>query len=210
MLLLFKPAVTLPAASLGIVLGLSGAGSGVTATLTTNIGLTAPTSIELRVNVTPDIHLGLVGIPVGFKSGVANIPLQIGINSKGGFGEVATPAILMGLSGTVGSFFDGGNVTLGTALGLSGNAAPSVNATPTIKLGITGTPTVSDGTVTPTATTGIVLGVTGSGFFANQAIADITFDLNGTGATQAPPTVTIASMALTFEADSMRMFFRKK
>lgn len=210
MLLLFKPAVGSPAAAIGITCGLVAAGSLATAAIGISLTLNAPTSIELQVTAVPDIHFGLSGISIGFLTRTASVGMQLGIQAAGGFGGTASPSILMGLSGTVGSFFDGGAVTLGTVFGLSGATAPSVAASLPINFAIVGVPTITGGTVTPSASTGIVLGLAGMPILVGRATADIALTVNGVGVILAPPPVTIASMALSFESDTMRLFFRKK
>lgn len=197
MLLLFKPAVAVTAANIGIVLGLAAAGSVATANLGISIGLNAPTSIELMVSGTPDIHFGLTGISVGFLSGTANLSTALGITAGGGFGEHAAPDIKIGLAGTVGSFFDGGAVATSITFGLSGSATPTAAAAIPVQLGLSGVANVSGGTVTPTSNIPLNFGLMGAAGFVDRATADLVMTLNGTGVVGAVviPSETIAHIS---------------
>ena len=205
LLLLKSPASGAAAASLGLTLGLS-AIAGTTANLGITLGLTPPESIELNVFVTPDIKFGVSAISSGFLTRSATLDTQLNLLPVGGYGASPTMTLLMGLSGTVGSFLQA-NATPGITCGLTANPASPGAATLDTVLTISGAPMVSGGTVTPTAvlthTLGLSAALTGLGF----ATTDILMDLTGTPIAKVPNLAT--NMRLSFEADEIRLIFRR-
>ena len=206
MLLLLRGVVSgATAATLGLSLGLSGV-AGTTATLSTQVGLTQPTTVELNVFASPDIKIGLTGIPVGFLSRSATLDSQLGLAAVGGFGQIPTLTLTLGLSGTVGSFLQGlANPAITHGLSASGTISGASNLR--TFLALSGSPTVSGGTVTPSASTGLQLSLAGTAVLSTQSILDITHDLTGAGITKVPNLAT--DMRLSFETDEIRLFFRK-
>lgn len=207
MLLLLRSAVGgAVTANLGIAFGLA-AVPGTTANLGIQMGLAAPTSVELNIFNTQDLHFGLTSIPVGFLTRSANVDAHLDLIATGGFGEHAAFGIQMGLAGTVGSSFTSA-ANLGIAMGLTGALASSNTAIQGLKLDLSGAPTISGGTLTPTANLGFTLGlVAGPVALGSQANLDMTFAL------QSAPSTSVLNLAtemrLSFSADEIRLFFRK-
>lgn len=205
LLLLKSPAAGTAAATLGLTLGLS-AIPGTTATLGISASLTTPTAVEVNLFGIQDIHLGLVGIPVGFLTRSASFDTQLGMVATGGFGVSPVMDITLGLSGTVGSFLQS-TATPGIALGLTGAAVTPSSAILTTVLGLSGAPEVSGGTLTPSATAGLQLSLAGSPVIGASSIVDATLGLTGIPAIKIPNLAT--EMRLSFTTDEIRLFFRK-
>lgn len=207
LLLLKSPASGIAAATCSLSLGLS-AVAGATATLSLIAGLTPPESVELNVFVTPTLNLGLTAIPVGFLTRSSTVSLQLPLAATGGFGSPVNLSLALGLSGTVGSFLQG-TATETLVLGLTGAGANPGVATLSAQLGLIGAPTVSGGTLTPTASLPLTLSLAGVPVMISGAIVDMTLALQGTGIASIPLINQAVGMRLTFEADEIRTFFRK-
>lgn len=208
MLLLFKAAPAgVAAGTLGITFGLSGI-AGTTGTADIHFGLSPITSIELNVFGTADIHFGLSGIPLGFLTRAGTVDTQLNLAGFGGFGDTRTVGIVLGLSGTIGTTLQGNGV-LGINLGLSANGIPSGAGVLRTILGLTGTPTISGGTITPTGSVGISMDLVAIPVMVANALADLTLDLQGVGVLAIPFENQARTMRLSFSADEIRTFFRK-
>lgn len=206
MLLLLKSVVSgAAAATLGLTLGLSGI-AGTTATLTINAGLTPPESVELNVFATPDIHVGLSGISSGFVSNSAVLTTNLNLPALGGFTASPTLSLLLGLSGTVGGTLQG-NASAGITCGLTGGLYALPSATETIVCGLTGIPTLSGGTLTPTASIPLTLSLSGQSVMIDAAICGLVLNLTATGQYAIPTLAT--QMRLSFSSDEIRTFFRR-
>lgn len=203
LLLLRSVASGAAAASLGITLGLS-AVAGTTATLNVTLGLTPPESIELNVFATPDIHFGLSGISSGFVSNSAILDTHLNLPAMGGFTASPTLGILIGLSGTVGGTLQG-NASADIHCGLTGSLQVVPGATQTIVCGLAGTPTVSGGTLTPTANVDLIFTLAGQPVSLSAALCDLKLDLAAAGQFAIPTLAT--QMRLTFSSDEIRTFF---
>lgn len=210
MLLLLRGAAPIaPAANFGIVFGLS-AIPGVTANFDIHMDLVPPTAVEVLLTAKFDIKFGLLAIPIGYVSRSANLDTHLGLNAIGGFGERANLGIKFGMTATVGTSFNG-QANFDTVFGLTASPTVVTGIAPLdIKFGLSGAPSISGGTLTPTTNLEINLDMAASPRFVDRANLDITMNLNGTAVIAAPPPVTIASMALSFESDTLRLFFRKK
>lgn len=209
MLLLLRTLATgVAAATLGIGLGLTASGSGTSATLGISLGLTPPEAVELQVTDVQGIQFGLVGIPLGFTVASATVKASCTLGGRGGFGASPTIPLNLGLSGTVGSFFDGGNTTLGIAHGLSAPAVQITAAAPAISLGLRGTPIISGGTISSAANLPLKFDLAAVSNLGTVGILVTQMDLSAEGVSLVISTVE--SMILTFAADDVRMFFRKK
>lgn len=210
MLLLLRTLATgAAAATLGIGLGLAAAGSGSSATLGISLGLTPPESIELQVTDLPGIQFGLTGIPLGFNVASATLHTGCGLTGRAGFGATPTIPLNLGLSGTVGSFFDGGNTTLAITQGLTAAAVQASSANPAISLGLRGTPIITGGTISTAANLPLLLNLAGNSTFLGTNGFLVT-QMNLTAEAVSFVGSTVESMILTFAADDIRMFFRKK
>lgn len=208
MLLLFKAAPAgVAAATLGIGFGLSGI-AGTQASLGVVVGLTPPESIELNVFVTPDIHFGLSAISLGFLTRTASLSTVLDLAPQGGFGSSPTLGILMGLSGTMGSFLQG-TATPAITMGLTANLATQATATLRTNLSIAGSPTISGGTISTAATHTIQMSLNGAPIFVDQTSLDIDLDASATGVIVIPFENQARTMRLSFSADEIRTFFRK-
>lgn len=208
MLLIFKQAASgVAAGTLGIAFGLSGV-AGTTGKADIHLGLPDITSIEINVFGIADVHFGLVGIPIGFLTRTGTLDTRLDLMGFGGFGDTRALDIVFGLSGTVGSTLQG-NGTLGINLGLSASLIPSGIGTLTTVLGLSGSPTISGGTITPTGSAGISLRLTAIPVMAMNGLADISLDLDGLGTALTPIDSQATQMRLTFSADQIRTFFRK-
>jgi hypothetical protein len=207
LLLLRSPPSGTPAAVVAIGLGLAAFGSTTTASVGTSFGLTL-SSIEINVSADVGFANKLTGISVGFLSAPATaIPIAFGLPAGGGFGAVTQLTTLFGLSGTIGTTLQG-TATPAISFGLP--AAPSIvtSANPRITLALAGSPiTVSGGTITPTAVAGITLSLNGFAIPLATAVCDIATDISGTPITSVLNLAT--QMRLSFEADEIRLFFRK-
>lgn len=205
LLLLKSPASAAAAATCSLGLGLS-AVAGTTATLTLVAGLTPPESVELKVFVTPTLNLGLTAIPVGFLTRTAIASLQLSLAAAGGFGSPTNLSLLLGLSGTVGSTLQGTAIET-LVLGLTSAGTNPAIGTLTAQLGLTGAPTISGGTVTPSASLPLVLSLAGVPVMVSTAICDLTTTLTGDGGSKVPNLAR--DMRLSFSSDETRLFFRK-
>jgi len=206
MLLLLKSAASgVAAASLGISLGLSGI-AGTTATLDIHAGLTPPESVELNIFGTPDVHFGLSGISSGFVSNSATLDSNLSLNAFGGFGSSPTLSLLLGLSGTVGGTLQG-NAVAGILHGLTGALSVLPSATETILCGLTGTPTLSGGTLTPTGSVAITLTLSGQAVATATAVCGTQLNLSATG--QYAILTLATQMIVSFSTDEIVTFFRK-
>lgn len=208
LLLLRSPPTGLAAASLGIALGLTAAGSGVSANLGIAFTLVPPESIEIQLVGLNSVNFGLSGIPIGFQAGNATLGMVFGLGARGGFGASPSIPITMGLSGTVGSFFDGqGSVTI--THGLTGAPVTLTAANVGMQLGLTGTPIISGGTISSAANLATTLGLTSASHsIGTTALLAMLFTLSGSAIVETASLVE--SMTLTFESDLVRTFFRNK
>jgi hypothetical protein len=208
LLLLRSPPTGLAAASLGITLGLTATGSGTSATLGITLGLTPPESIEMQLTGVCGITFGLSGVPIGFQAGAATPGIVMGLAARGGFGGSPTIPINLGLSGTVGSFFDGiGTVTI--THGLTAFPVIVAGASLGITLGLSGAPIISGGTISGAANLATNLDLTNTSHaLGTSGLLALTLGLRGSAFAETASTVE--SMALTFESDSVRTFFRKR
>jgi len=181
LLLLRSPPSGVAAANLGINLGLSGI-AGPLASLGLTLGLTPPESVELNITGASDIHFGISAISTGFVSRTATVDILTGLSASGSFSASPTLGIALGLSGTVGSFLQN-SATLGILCGITGQVTALPTAVLGTILGLSAFPTgISGGTVTPSATVGIALGVnTASAVFAEDGTLFLSLDLTASG-----------------------------
>jgi hypothetical protein len=209
MLLFFRGAsATLTASIIGVGT-VAATGSQVTASCLGTGLFTAPTSIEFQVSGSC-LGTGLVtAISSGFLSRTAFVDGTGLVSAFGGYGETATITGTGLVSATVGSFFDGGAVSV-TGTG-SVTAAGSFGDIPLFIGGsgsVTGIPTITGGTITVSATAqGIGLCSASMPLLIEQA------SLMGTGTVTATGETAVTSLAtdmrLSFESDEIRLFFRK-
>jgi hypothetical protein len=208
MLLLLKAAPTgVAAATLGLGFGLSGI-AGTQASLGVVIGLSAPNSVEVNVFGIQDIHFGLNAISVGFLTRNANLSTALDLTPEGGFGASPTIGILMGLSGTVGTFLQG-TATPAITMGLTANLASPSSASLTTVFTIAGSPTISGGTISTAATHTIQMTLNGAPLFVDRSSLDMDLGLTGIGILAIPFESQARTMRLSFSADEIRTFFRK-
>jgi len=208
LLLLRSPPTGLAAASVGLTLGLAASGSGTSASLGITLGLTPPESIEIQLIGLDTLTFGLTGIPVGFQSSTATFTSVCGLAARGGFGSTPTIPVNLGLSGTVGSFFDGiGTVTI--THGLTGPAAILTGANVGLILGLAGSPIISGGTISSAANLATNLDLS-SASHALGTTSLLAMTLGLTGSAFSETASIVESMTLNFESDSMRVFFRKR
>lgn len=205
MLLLLRSAAGPVSANAGINFGVNGI-AGPTAAAGIAFNVPAPTSIELNVFAGAKINFLTGGIPVGYLAGAGATGFNFDVTGFGGFGFVARADITFGVAGTVGTTLQGiGNAS--TNLDATGAAAAKTTAGVSLFLNLTGSATISGGTLTPSGTTAMSLTVNGSAVLNTPAIADFHLVVQGTGF---PDVVGLATdMRLTFECDSIRTFFRK-
>jgi hypothetical protein len=208
MLLLLKTAAGgAVSANLGINFGLSSV-SGPQASLGLLISLQSPTSVELQVTNTQDIHFGLTSISAGFLTRSATVDAHLDLGSTSGYAETSNLGITFGLSGTVGSTLQG-IASPGISFGLTGSLQSIHSAALTTNLGIAGAATISGGTVNVAASIGLQLNLATAPVMTSVASADMDLDLHGIGLALTPTTSQVATMRLTFEADQIRTFFRR-
>jgi hypothetical protein len=208
MLLLLKGAQSgIAAATLGIGFGLSGI-AGTTASLGVVIGLTPPEAVEANIFVTPDIHFGLSAISTGFLTRTASLSTTLDLAPRGGFGASPTLGILMGLSGTVGTFLQSTAIP-GITMGLTASLASPATASLSTVFTIAGSPTISGGTVSTAATHTIQMSLNGAPIFVGRASLDMDLNLTGIGTLAIPFENQARTMRLTFECDQIRTFFRR-
>lgn len=181
MLLLLRSAPSgVAAASLGINLGLSGI-AGPVASLGLSLDLTPPNSVELNVTATPDIHFGISAISSGFLSRTASVDITHGLTAAAAFIDTPTVGIVFGLSGTVGSFLQN-SATFAITFGVTGQVSAAPTAVLNTVLGLSGAPIISGGTITPTASVAMALGIaTPTAVFAANGACSINFTLTATG-----------------------------
>lgn len=178
MLLLFQ-AASGTAATAGIRVGLTAvATASVTFALT--VGLSPPTSAELHVSVTPNITIGLNGNNIPTSNGIAALNHSVNLTALPGFAADSTFTHVFGLSGTVGSFFDG-EATFTNVLGLAADASPLSDATFDITASLAGLPEVSGGTIDSAATANVVLDLSMLPGFTDSVAADLHININAAG-----------------------------
>lgn len=209
MLLLFKGASATLTATIAGIGAVVASGSTVSATCAGVGTLNAPNSIELMVSVNCAGVGGVLAIPQGFLTRTALVDGQGNVVSFGGFGSIITVAGIGGVTATVGSFFDGGVLTIngvGTAIG-TGRPVPP--ATLIAGLGnLTAIPIISGGTISSAAQINGLGGISASfPVLAASVIANGQGDVQGTGGLAIP--ILATQMRLSFAADEIRLFFRK-
>lgn len=208
MLLIFRGVPATLTATVAGIGGIIASGSTVSATVGGIGAVNAPTSIELQVFATVQGTGTITAIPQGFLTRTATVDGTGSIAAFGGFGDVLAVAGLGGVTATVGSFFDGG------ALSISGSGAVSAAgqfASTALVAGVgavSAVPTISGGTLSLSAT------VAGRGDFAvSRPVLSALAIVDGSGGIQAAGSLAIPTLAtqmrLSFSADEMRLFFRK-
>jgi len=207
MLLLLKTPITATAASLGIGFGLTAAGSGVTTTVGIQFGLTPPESIEFNITDLSSLRLGLSGIGQSFQARTAVPGITCGLTAIGGFGSSPTLPLTFGLSGTVGTVFQG-HASLDITQGISGSLSALGSAVSTLQLTLNGTPIISGGVLSSAGILDTHLDVATTYTLGANAPVTLNFGLAATG--QVSAATLVESMIVTFERDSIRTFFRKK
>lgn len=208
MLLLFKPAVAATQANLGLNLGLSGT-TGISATIGFTVDVVAPTSIELMVVDIQDIRIGLVGISSGFLSRTANLTLNADMTARGGYGANASLSTQYGLSGTVGSFFDGIG-SLGITFGISGDGGSRASASSIgMVLGLAGAPTISGGTLNASANVSTIFALSGAAGMTERASIAMHYEITGVGTgSVAPPPPSPTINHIRFDAEPDHITFK--
>jgi hypothetical protein len=162
--------------------------------------------IELNVFGAAAVKIGVSGIPIGFLTSSGNASISVTTTGFGGFGFLARGDIRFNVTGTVGSTLQGIGIASLTFTD-AGAGRIQTPASASTRLDVAGTPSLSGGTLTPAGSTGITLTVGGSAGFSETALADIQFDVQGTGF---PEIVGLATqMRLSFSCDEIRTFFRK-
>jgi len=152
MLLLFKGAPAAVTATIAGIGAVAAAGSTVSATIAGVGQLNAPTSIELMISATCAGVGGVVGISQGFLTRTASVDGAGNIAAFGGFGAVNLLAGIGGVTATVGSFFDGGAVTLAGVGAVIGAALHVIPATLIAGAGaLSAVPIISGGTISAAA-----------------------------------------------------------
>lgn len=163
MLLLFKGAPAAVTATLAGIGAVAAVGSTVSATIAGVGQLNAPTSIELMISATCAGTGGVVGISQGFVTRTAAIDGGGTIAAFGGFGAVNLLAGIGGVTATVGSFFDGGAVTLNGVGAVIGAALQVIPATLIAGTGaISAVPIISGGTISAAASLNGIGSLTGA------------------------------------------------
>lgn len=209
MLLFFKgtsATITATIAGIGAVVA---TGSTVTATCAGVGALNAPTSVELMVSASCAGVGGVIAIPTGFLTRSATVDGQGNVVAFGGFGSVVNVPGIGGVTATVGSFFDGGALTINGVGAAVGAGRPVPPATLIAGFGsVTAVPIISGGTVSSAAQiNGFgALSVTFPALVAT-VLADGSGDVQATGGFGIQPLAT--QMRLSFSADEIRVTFRK-
>jgi hypothetical protein len=178
MLLLFRGSGG-TAATLGISFGVTAVATA-TVTLGITLGLTPPSSAELNVSVTPDIRFGLTGNNIPYSTGSASVAYALGLTGRPGYAVATSVTTTVGLSGTVGSFFDGA-ASLTHTFALSGNAHALAVANVNLGLGLSGLPNITGGTISSAAAPGIVFDLSAATGLIDVFTADIRLELTATG-----------------------------
>jgi len=209
MLLLLKGASGTLTATIAGVGAVVASGSTVSATLAGRGDLIPPESIELMISADIAGVGGVLAISQGFLSRSASVD-GIGIvTAFGGFGATLTLAGMGGVTGTVGSFFDGGAVALAGTGAVSAAAQHVIPSTLIAGTGaVAASPIISGGTISSAA----VVAGTGS-VSASTPLLTAVLTLDGQGGIQATGGYAIATLAtqmrLSFSADEIRTFFRR-
>lgn len=179
MLLLLRGVSGQVGANLGIAFGLNGI-AGPTAQLGVTLDLGPPTSVELNVFASLDVHFGINAISAGFLSRSANLTTLFGLGGNPGFVEIANLDIKTGLAGTVGSFLQG-IANLGITCGLAGGLVAQISVNHDIKLSIAGIASIANGTLTPFANLDLSLTLNGAVINAVTGACDLQLGLHGVG-----------------------------
>jgi len=183
-------------------------GSTVSATIAGMGSVGLPESIELMVFADIGGVGGVTAISQGFLTRTATVAGEGSVVAFGGYGATLNFSGIGGVTATVGSFFDGGAVTL-AGIGTVSGAGVFTSAAFLAGFGsLSAIPVISGGTISSAATVAGIGIVTGA-IPIQMAIGS----LEGMGDILAIPSVGVPNLAtqmrLSFGADDMRLTFRK-